>query len=147
MSQLRGVEHINGHTFQVLCNGAPPLRFEAHDAFTSKAWEHILGPALDKNAMKVPTATVLPSRANTAANYGREAPRLGGSGGHSPRPMASFPVRPAIKAAPKPAATPVDVITAYNRGWHINVRQRGLKQLGTLTPAGARVRVPGGGVK
>jgi len=134
-SQLRGVEHINGHTFAILCDGAPPLRFEAHDAYTSKAWEQLLGPALDKKAVQVPSPTTVPSRLNTATTCGRDAPRPGGSGGLSPRtPITLLPLR---HLGLKPSRTQtktvdVSVTTAYSRGWHINTGQRGLKQLGSI---------------
>ena len=129
-SMLRGLEHINDHTFQIRCAGAPPLRFEAHDAYTSKAWEHILGPALDKAAMLVPSPTTIPARHSATATSG-------GSGNLSPRPSSLFQPSKVIKSI-QPAT--VDVGTALSRGWHINTGQRGLKQLGSLEPDVPRSR-------
>jgi hypothetical protein len=131
-SMLRGLEHINDHTFQIRCAGAPPLRFEAHDAYTNKAWEHILGQALDKAAMLVPSPTTIPARHSATATSG-------GSGSLSPRPSSLFQPSKVIKST-QPATVGVDVGTALSRGWHINTGQRGLKQLGSLEPYVPRSR-------
>ena len=122
LALLSNVERLSSHMFQIKCHGAPPLRFEAHDAFTCKAWLQILGPALDKSTHSLsPGGSVIQPR--TTANYAYRRSNT------SPRPGLRAPSN-----EPLARDTSVDIALAHPRRWHVNAGQRGLQQLRQIPP-------------